>query len=91
MEYKDRFTRRYEDKYLVYDSNRDSIELKRQLGFYEDFGLSPIELSDILIQGEMLKPRDEWDMDKIDKWNAVKKRIYDHLDDKRKLPKYEDA
>lgn len=91
MEYKDRFTRRHENGYLVYYSDKDSFELMKQLGLYEDFGLSPIELSDVLIQGEMLKPREEWDMDKIDRFNAVKKRIYEHLDDNRKLPNYEDA
>lgn len=78
MEYKNRLTKRIkleQENQYTYFYNGDIIPLYHQLGLYEDIGYSPLELIDILLDTELSKGCANWDMDKIEKWQAIKNRI----------------
>lgn len=80
MEYKDRFTRLVtgvEDAHRLYFAD-DFTGCVQQLGVYEDFGLTPKELAMLLTEYEMQKPRSQWDLDKLEKWQQIVKN-YDNI------------
>lgn len=80
MDYKDRFTRLVsdiEDSYRMYFSYNFSGCIQ-QLGAYEDFGLTPKELAKVLSEYEMQQPREQWDLDKLEKWQQIIKN-YDKI------------
>lgn len=76
MEYQERYTSRNKinDAYVYY-SERNILELYRQLGLYEDIGYSPLELVELLLDNELSKGSKKWDLDKIEKWQEMKIRI----------------
>ena len=76
MRFKDRYTQRNcVDNEYIYYSKRDLQDVFRQLGYYEDIGYSPEELTDVLIDAELSKARAEWDLDNLEKWQNLKNRI----------------
>ena len=75
MHYNQRLTKRYEHNGVYfYVEQSDCKDCTRQLGLYEDFGLTPCELAKTLTEYELQKPKKEWDMDKIELWQQIIKR-----------------
>lgn len=76
MEYNDRLTKRikHDEQTYFYMEVASSRECTQRLGMYEDFGLTPQELAKTLTEYELQKPRDKWDMDKIERWQCIEKR-----------------
>lgn len=78
MEYRDRYTIRSEidgERFYVTKKDIDYVLACCQLGRYEDIGYSPLELVDILINAELTKDRQDWDLDKLEKWQTLKNII----------------
>ena len=75
MEYSERLTQRFQhdEQTYFYVEKAEVNGSTRRLGLYEDLGFLPSELANILTQYELQKPKNQWDMDKIEKWQRVVK------------------
>lgn len=75
MEYEQRLTKRikYDEETYFYMEAADSRQCTQRLGMYEDFGLTPAELAKQLTDYELQKPKSQWNMDKIEKWQHIAK------------------
>lgn len=75
MEYNQRVTKRikHDEETYFYMEVASSRDCTQRLGMYEDFGLTPEELAKTLTEYELQKPKNKWDMDKIEKWQHIAK------------------
>lgn len=73
MDYTKRLTKRIKcDDSYAYTSDASFVELFTRLGQYEDFSLTPQEMASVLIDYEMAKPKEKWNMDNLEKWAIIK-------------------